>query len=117
MADNKNLLECPVCGKGMKKVFINSFGFDVDICTDGCGGMFFDKAEVESFIQQHKEISEVKLYTDKFYKVHKNNIRECPLCHKEMRKIVIPTTNVEIDICDTCQGKFLDKGELDKLCS
>ena len=117
MADNKSLLICPACGRKMSKIFINTFGFYVDICTGGCGGMFFDKAEVESFIQQHKEMYELISYTDKVHDIYENKVRKCPICHKEMRKMAIPTTNVEIDICDTCQGKFLDKGELDKICS
>ncbi|MBR3604799.1 MAG: zf-TFIIB domain-containing protein, partial [Candidatus Gastranaerophilales bacterium] len=42
MADNKDVLTCPACGKEMEKVFIESMQKHLDVCLKGCGGMFFD---------------------------------------------------------------------------
>ncbi len=38
---------------------------------------------------------------------------ECPSCHTPMDEIVEP--DVAIDVCATCGGRFLDKGELNEL--
>ena len=49
MADSLETLVCPACGKEMKKIFIDSAGFNIDICLDGCGGIFFGNRMVEYF--------------------------------------------------------------------
>lgn len=38
---------------------------------------------------------------------------KCPVCDVEMRQIEFKTINV--DVCDTCQGIWCDKDELEKL--
>ena len=42
MADTYQSIRCPACGNVMKKVFIPSVGVNIDICADGCGGIYFD---------------------------------------------------------------------------
>ena len=37
----------------------------------------------------------------------------CPNCEKELR--VYDRHGVEIDLCPTCRGVWLDRGELDKI--
>ena len=41
MADSHKTLICPACGNEMQKIFIKSKGLNIDICTQGCGGIFF----------------------------------------------------------------------------
>ena len=52
MADNKDVLTCPACGKEMEKVFIESMQKHLDVCLNGCGGMFFDNREFEKVDEQ-----------------------------------------------------------------
>ena len=40
MADTLKPIKCPACGNTMEKVFIPSAGINLDICTDGCGGIY-----------------------------------------------------------------------------
>ena len=47
--DTIDIIKCPACGKEMEKVFIPSEGINIDICTDGCGGIFFDNREFDKF--------------------------------------------------------------------
>lgn len=54
MADTLKALKCPACGKDMEKVFIPNLGINLDICTDGCGGIYFDNREFERFDEKMK---------------------------------------------------------------
>ena len=42
MKDTEKVLNCPACGIEMKIVWFEDIGFFVDICTDGCGGVWLD---------------------------------------------------------------------------
>ena len=50
MSDNKQTINCPACGKEMVKVFDKEKGINIDICLNGCGGIFFDNREFEKFV-------------------------------------------------------------------
>ena len=56
MADNFKTLRCPACQKEMKKVFVPSEGVNVDICLDGCGGIYFYTREFQNFYEQDENI-------------------------------------------------------------
>ncbi len=55
--DTLETIKCPACGKEMEKVFIPSEGINIDICTNGCGGIFFDNREFDKFNEGHEDIS------------------------------------------------------------
>ena len=57
MADTLQKIKCPACGKEMEKVFIPSEGINFDICTQGCGGIFFDNRELDKFDEKDEDIS------------------------------------------------------------
>ena len=56
MADNFNVLKCPACQKEMTKVFVPSEGVNIDICLDGCGGIYFDNKEYYNFDEQKEDV-------------------------------------------------------------
>ena len=49
MTDTKNQINCPACGKEMKKIYLPNEKINIDICLDGCGGIFFDNREFDKF--------------------------------------------------------------------
>lgn len=115
MADTYKTIECPACGKAMKKIFIPSVGVNVDICSESCGGLFFDNQELQKFNKISDDVSEIKkaLEGKSFISVDENQTRICPCCGKPMVKTSIKGLGVQIDTCYTCGGVFLDNGELD----
>lgn len=118
MADTLKTLICPACGKEMEKVFIKDQGINIDICADGCGGIFFDNREFDSFDEQNEDITRIieKLKGKKFTPVSANSARICPNCGAKMVKNHSSISNeVEVDDCYSCGGKFLDFGELEKI--
>lgn len=118
MADNFKELRCPACQKVMTKVFVPSEGVNVDICLDGCGGIYFDNREFKYFDEQHENIDEIiaAIEGKEFAKVDESLPRTCPVCGARMAKNYASVKKeVQIDECYSCGGKFLDNGELQKI--
>ena len=117
MADTKNTINCPACNKEMKKVYIKNAGINIDICTDGCGGLLFDNRELEKFDEKHENAEEILAEVkDKiFISVDESKPRICPVCKTPMVKFGAGNGNVKIDLCNVCGAKFLDHGELEKI--
>ena len=118
MADTKEIINCPACGKTMRKIYIPEENINIDICLDGCGGIFFDNREFDKFNESHEDISKiVDAYEGKQYTPsNEYSQRECPACGMKM---VQNTTkvggDVVIDECYGCGAKFLDHNELLKI--
>lgn len=118
MADNKDIIMCPACGEEMKKVYIKSADCNVDICIQGCGGIFLDNRELQKFDEEHENIDEIlAAYKDKNYnKVNENSQRICPYCKSVMVKHHTgKEKETEIDECYSCGAVFLDYGELEAI--
>lgn len=117
MADNKITLDCPACGKEMKKIYMEEAGVNIDICIDGCGGIFFDNRELEKFDEKHENIDEIlnAIEGKHFQPVEDKEVRFCPVCEAPMTKMGAANGEVQIDVCHQCNGKFLDNGELQKI--
>ena len=112
MTDTMETITCPACGKIMQKIFVQS-GFAVDICTNGCGGMFFDNKEIAELNTSESDIQEIKnlLQGKDFDIVDENQTRICPACGTKMART--RALGVQIDTCYRCNGIFLDRGEFD----
>lgn len=118
MADTLKTLKCPACGKEMEKVFIPNLGINLDICTDGCGGIYFDNREFEHFDEKDEDISKIleKISNKKFEPVDDSKTRICPNCGAKMVKNSSSIQNkIVVDDCYSCGGKFLDNNELQKI--
>ena len=118
MADNKEIIKCPACTKEMKKVFISSKKINLDICLDGCGGIYFDNRELGCFDESHENVDEIfeAISSKTFELVDESKDRNCPYCGAKMIKNYSSVDrSVQIDECYTCGGKFLDNGELQKI--
>ena len=49
MPDSQQDMKCPACGSEMQKVFIPNKGINVDVCSQGCSGIYFDNKEIQEF--------------------------------------------------------------------
>ena len=114
MADTKEIINCPACGCEMKKVLIEQTGINVDICVDGCGGILFDNRELEKFDETHENADAIfeQIKDKTFKKVDESEIRVCPVCGTNMTKMGAADGDIQIDVCNFCGAKFLDKNEL-----
>lgn len=118
MKDTKETLICPACGEKMEKIKAPESDFYIDICTNGCGGMYFDNRELEKLDEKSENVDFIfeALKGKTFKPATNNDVRICPACGSNMVKNFASTKReIEIDCCYTCGGKFLDYGELEKL--
>lgn len=118
MADSLQTLTCPACGKAMKKIFVPDAGVNVDICVDGCGGIYFDNREFSKFDENSENIDEIleEIEGKTFAPVDGSALRVCPACGAKMVKNFSSARGqIMIDECYSCGGKFLDNGELQKI--
>lgn len=117
MADTKKIINCPACDCEMKKIVVPEVNTCIDICIDGCGGIFFDNRELEKFDEPHENADEILKAVEgrTFKSVDTEGVRSCPVCGIQMTKMGAANGNVEIDVCNQCGGKFLDNGELQKI--
>jgi len=117
MADTEKELLCPACGEKMKKIYIENQNINVDICVDGCGGIFFDNRELEKVDEPHENAYEIlqEIENKTYVKRAADQQRICPVCGTKMMKMGAANGDVEIDVCAVCGGKFLDAGELQSI--
>ncbi len=115
MADTLDEISCPACGKKMEKIFLDIQGFNVDICLEGCGGIFLDNRELKKLDEAHEDITPIlNAIKDKtFEKTDTQKVRICPACgHNMVKNYTSHLKKVQIDECYNCGGKFLDNNEL-----
>lgn len=110
-------MHCPVCHKELKPVEAN--GATVDVCEEGCGGIWFDQFELRRFDHPNASPPNVLLSVQQknALLIESNRKRPCPRCDGVMlkRRLFSPKSRVEIDECGGCAGIWLDAGELAKI--
>ncbi len=110
-------MNCPVCNNTLTQVTIGNI--ELDVCKDGCGGIWFDRFELQKMDEPHEftteqlldvlgEDSQNKPDIDTSKRLH------CPKCQDVimMRHFHSVKREVEIDQCPKCNGYWLDSGEL-----
>ncbi len=116
MADNDSMIiKCPACGCEMEKVYMPDANVFLDVCVNGCGGIYFDNREFDKFDEPHEDITPLKKVLDnkQFKSVDTTAERICPVCGNIMVKNYASSRHqVQVDECYHCGGKFLDHGEL-----
>ncbi len=110
-------MQCSVCEEEM--IIIELHKIEVDYCVS-CKGIWLDAGELglllDDYTGKYGIISKLKK-EDAFKEASKN----CPICSKEMDKIVCLnkegkyTKNITIDKCINGHGLWFDKGELKEL--
>ncbi len=106
-------MKCPVCSKEMVEQDFG--GVKVDICVNGCKGIWFDNCELVKLDEKNEGMGNA-LKEALLYPRNNNNQRppiNCPKCnlpmhiHKYQR-----AKEVNVDECYACAGFFLDSGEI-----
>ena len=107
-------MRCPACGSGLESMEVA--GVAVDVCHGGCGGIWFDRYELQKFDEPQERDGEALLdvEVDRSLQVDQGQSRECPRCHGiiMMRHFFSARMAVEVDECPQCGGFWLDRGEL-----
>ncbi|MFN3653086.1 MAG: zf-TFIIB domain-containing protein [Armatimonadota bacterium] len=105
---------CPACDRTLTEKTVGDLV--VDVCDDGCGGIWFDRRELQKVDEQHESggAALLDVHADPAVKVDHSKRRSCPRCDRTvlMRRLFSPQSGVEVDECPGCAGFWLDLGEL-----
>jgi len=106
-------MKCSLCNVDLEPNDYGEFGFVVvDICPN-CQGAWFEKGELDRLDDSvWTNVEEVDF--DQVKADHKDI--KCPQCHIDLEPLS-PKDAPEliVDRCPTCQGFWLDQGELDRI--
>lgn len=107
-------MECPACGKELKRLTVGDVA--VDVCQGACGGAWFDQFELKKFDEPHEEAGVALLGVERVLPtpVDRKRRLKCPKCDDSimMRHFFSVKREVEVDECPECAGFWLDFGEL-----
>ena len=118
MNDTIEMIMCPACGELMEKIYMQQSGSSLDVCLNGCGGIFFDAQEIKHFDEQSESIEELQQAIEgkTFKTVDETLTRICPVCgNKMVKNYVSIKKEITIDECYNCGSKFFDHGELTRM--
>ncbi|MFB6263413.1 MAG: zf-TFIIB domain-containing protein [Bradymonadaceae bacterium] len=118
-------MDCPVCDNELTPVMVDLPGdgkwgeMELDVCDGGCGGIWFDRFELDKVDDPTDAPGDVALDVerDPSIEIDHDADRDCPACSDivMMKKFYTVRREVEIDECGGCGGVWLDPGELDNL--
>ncbi len=107
-------LKCPACDSELNKVSVGNILLDV--CQGGCAGVWLDKNELKKI--NNSDCKEgcilFKLKKNPNIVVDFDKQRYCPKCsnQKLTENCWKLKEDIIVDICDSCNGLWLDNGEL-----
>ncbi len=106
-------MKCTVCQNEM--AVENFGGVKVDVCKNGCKGLWFDWAELSKLDEKNEGLSEA---LNEALNCTRNNDEnrgqiKCPKCGLFMHAHKFRSEKeINVDECYKCGGFFLDSGEL-----
>lgn len=106
-------MNCPACGKSMVEEDFG--GVRVDVCKNGCKGIWFDWQELIRLDEKHEGLGKALQQALKSPRVNEadRGQLECPRCGLAMHAHKYTSAKeVNVDECYGCGGFFLDSGEL-----
>jgi len=103
-------MKCPACKAPLLEK--NAPGMTLDICYGGCGGIWFDAAELDR-VDVRAASTLHTVWQPNREKRPLTEPRPCPRCPEQVleRKWFSAAKTVEIDQCPSCGGIWLDDGE------
>lgn len=108
-------MRCVSCGGEL--VGQEACGLQMDRCHL-CGGMWLNRGELDRLVDaQDEDVRWMDL--DLWAEAHKVtgavSERECPYGHGPLATLTYGDSGVQVDVCRTCGGIWLDSGELERI--
>jgi Zn-finger nucleic acid-binding protein len=110
-------MKCPACGSNLTRLLI--LNTPVDVCQDGCSGIWFDEGELRVVDEPTEDAGQelLDLIDNPRVRADLSQRRRCPVCPNSvlMRHFFSAKRAVTVDECPTCAGIWLDAGELRRI--
>jgi Zn-finger nucleic acid-binding protein len=108
-------MKCPKCEEQLKEVPFQ--GVKIDSCSS-CKGYWFEDGELRKAKDEKEESlnwMDVDLWENEAnFRISKNEIL-CPDCGMPLYEVNYGDSNIKIDVCNVCEGMWLDEGEFRKI--
>jgi len=104
-------MNCPACKEPM--IVLELEGVEIDHCVS-CGGIWLDAGELELLLGGSEKKDELLKSFQVVYDAEEE-VRKCPICLKNMQKVLCGKDKGEailIDECSRKDGLWFDIGEL-----
>lgn len=106
---------CPLCKTKFKKQVF--YGVEIDYCPQ-CLGLWFEQDELrQAKDEKDKNLNwlDIDLWQDAArFKICKAR-KLCPKCSMPLYQVGYGDSQTEVDLCNLCQGIWLDRGEFKKI--
>ena len=108
-------MKCPACANYLTPYYASPI--TLDVCANGCGGIWFDAFELQKMDEVHEPVREELINLRPKKELPETQLtakRVCPKCEGivMMRHFYSPLKKVMVDECPNCGGFWLDAGEL-----
>lgn len=108
-------MNCPICKTELKKAVF--YGVEVDYCPQ-CLGVWFEQDELaQAKDEKDKNLNwlDIDLWQEKT-KFKISQIQKiCPVCSIPLYSVKYGDSQIEVDLCNLCQGIWLDRGEFKRV--
>ena len=102
-------MDCPKCKNPL--IILELGDIETDYCLE-CGGIWFDKGELELLLNSEKATSELLNHFNKDTTIKEKPVT-CPICKKRMNKVYVDGNDrIIIDECPNGHGLWFDNGEI-----
>lgn len=109
-------MQCPACQSELQEIDLHDL--KIDLCQDGCGGIWFDRFELNRLNKIHANTLQnlFKTATQKTKTNITKTKRRCPRDTTIMQQHYHSVRKkIEVDTCPCCAGIWLDRNELDAI--
>ena len=113
--NNSSNIKCPKCNIFLLKEILHNI--EVDYCYR-CLGLWFEDGELRlAKDQKDKDLQwmDIDLWEKEDEFKVSYGIRICPSCRVPLYEVRYGDSGVIVDICNLCQGIWLDRGEFKKI--
>lgn len=101
-------MDCPRCVRlELKPVCEKTSGITLAACSK-CKGLWFSGGDLPKLLHV-----EPRIFAPPSSALHSH--RRCPVCNDRMAAYRYPDTLFEIEVCEKCQGIWLDEGEYEEI--
>ncbi len=108
-------MRCVSCGGEL--VGKEACGLQIDRC-DLCGGIWLNRGELDGLVSAEDEDVrwlDLDLWAEAQKVTGAVSPRECPYGHGPLATLGYGDSGVQVDVCRTCGGVWLDSGELERI--
>ena len=96
-------MQCPKCKAALEEKWVAGGSVRLDCCA-GCRGIWFEHGELEKVLKDAYAHLRVPASARRLS-------LSCPACLKPLYAFHYPQTMVNVDMCKTCRGMWVDAGE------